>query len=122
MTLQELATAPAPDRATNDGRHDFDFLFGEWRIANRKLADPLADEPTEWVEFPATSLAGPILGGLGNNDMFYAPDFPNRPGYHGFSLRLLCCGSRKLGSARCLHPSQRGLPTGDQAPMHGDVL
>jgi hypothetical protein len=88
MTLQELATAPTPDRATGDGRHDFDFLFGEWRIANRKLADPLADEPTEWVEFPATSVAGPILGGLGNNDLFYAPDFPDRPGYHGFSLRL----------------------------------
>jgi hypothetical protein len=71
-----------------DGRRDFDFLFGDWRIANRKLEDPLAAEPTKWLEFEATSEAAPILGGLGNFDMYSAPDFPGRPGYHGFSLRL----------------------------------
>jgi hypothetical protein len=77
------------DQATVlDGRRDFDFLFGDWRIANRKLENPLAAEPTEWLEFEATSEAAPILGGLGNLDMYSAPDFPGRPGYHGFSLRL----------------------------------
>jgi hypothetical protein len=34
-------------------QHDFDFLFGEWRIANRKLDDPLA-EGSNWLEFEAT--------------------------------------------------------------------
>ena len=29
-----------------------------------------------------------ILGGLGNCDTYAAPDFPRRPGYHGFALRL----------------------------------
>jgi hypothetical protein len=71
-----------------DGRHDFDFLFGEWRIANRKLEDPLADKPTPWLEFEATSEARPVLGGLGNVDTYSAPHFPGRPGFEGFTLRL----------------------------------
>jgi hypothetical protein len=71
-----------------DGRGDFDFLFGDWRIANRKLADPLGDEPSEWLEFDADSTAGPILGGLGNFQTFSAPEFPGRPGFHGYALRL----------------------------------
>jgi hypothetical protein len=90
--VTELATAPT--EATTDGRHDFDFIFGEWKLANRKLVDPLADEPTEWVEFAATAVAEPILGGLGNVDMISAPDFPDRPGFHGFSLRLFDPGEQ----------------------------
>jgi hypothetical protein len=80
--------APPPTSKRADGRHDFDFLFGKWRIANRKLEDPLAEEPTKWLEFEATSETRPILGGLGNQDTYAAPDFPGRPGYHGFALRL----------------------------------
>ena len=77
-----------------DGRHDFDFIFGRWRIANRKLEDPLSDQPTPWLEFDATSVAEPILGGLGNYDSVSVPDFPGRPGFHGFSLRLFDPESR----------------------------
>ncbi len=84
--MTELATAPAETEA--DGRHDFDFLFGDWRLANRKLRDPLADGPAEWQEFEATAHAAPILGGLGNYDSLSVPDFPDRPGFYGFSLRL----------------------------------
>jgi len=78
----------APPAVEVDGRHDFDFIFGEWTIANRKLEDPLAEEPTKWLEFEATSEAAPILDGLGNFDALSAPDFPGRPGFQGFSLRL----------------------------------
>jgi hypothetical protein len=84
--MSQQATAPPVDRV--DGRHDFDFLFGGWRIANRKLEDPLAAEPTRWMEFEALSETRPILDGLGNVDTFSAPDFPGRPGYLGFGLRL----------------------------------
>jgi hypothetical protein len=73
-----------------DGRHDFDFFLGEWRIANRKLADPLAEGPESrrWLEFVATAKAAPILAGLGNHNTYSAPDFPGCPNFHGFALRL----------------------------------
>lgn len=73
--------------ADRDGRHDFNFLFGKWRIANRRLVDPLADG-SQCVEFESTADARPILGGLGNGDSYFAPDFPGRGSFHGFALRL----------------------------------
>jgi hypothetical protein len=73
---------------TADGRQDFDFLHGDWRILNRKLENPLAEDPGEWLEFEATMETRPILGGLGCIDTYSAPDFPGRPGFHGFGLRL----------------------------------
>ena len=71
-----------------DGRQDFDFLVGRWRIANTKLVDPLGDEPAAWVEFDSAAESRPILGGLGNCDSYLAPDFPGRGLFHGFALRL----------------------------------
>jgi len=72
----------------NDGRHDFDFYFGAWRIANRKRVNMVVPGDDEWVEFEATSEARPIIGGLGNIDTYSAPDFPDRPGFEAFTLRL----------------------------------
>ena len=72
----------------DDGRHDFDFLFGAWQIANRKRVNPLTEGDDEWVEFESVSVARPIVGGLGNIDTYSAPDFPGRPGFEGFTLRL----------------------------------
>jgi len=78
-----------------DGRHDFDFFLGEWRIANRKLADPLAEGPESrtWLEFEATAKAAPILAGLGNHNTYSAPGFPGCPDFHGFALRLFDPGT-----------------------------
>lgn len=84
MTEQATAT-PA---AEVDARHDFDFLVGEWTIANRRLDNPLGDNPTEWQEFEATVENRPILGGLGNIDIYTAPEFPGRGRFEGFGLRL----------------------------------
>ena len=72
----------------DDGRHDFDFLFGAWQISNRKRVNPLTEGDDEWIEFDAVSVAQPIVGGLGNVDTYRAPDFPGRPGFEGFTLRL----------------------------------
>src|SRR6478752_3825008 len=79
--MQTQATA-------TDGRHDFDFLPGTWRIENRKRVRPVLRGDDEWIEFEATGEAMAILGGLGNIDTFKAPDFPGRPGFEGFTLRL----------------------------------
>jgi hypothetical protein len=81
------AQAPAETKSTDDGRHDFDFFFGSWQQANRKRVN-LLEVDSEWVEFESSTDAGPILGGLGNIDTFDAPQFPGRPGFKGFSLRL----------------------------------
>jgi hypothetical protein len=91
--MTQQVTQP-PTATELDGRHDFDFLFGQWRLANRKLEDPLADGPTPWHEFEATLETLPILDGLGNIDLYTAPDFPGRGRYHGFGLRLFDPGAR----------------------------
>ena len=61
---------------------DFDFLFGSWRVHNRKLRDNTDPDCTEWVEFDATQQASPILNGAGNIDEMRVDDFV------GFTLRL----------------------------------
>lgn len=77
-----------PSLAEIDGRSDFDFLAGSWRVANRKLRNPVPEAPPEWVEFESQAESRPILGGLGNVDTYLAPDFPDRGEFHGFALRL----------------------------------
>ena len=67
----------------DDGRHDFDFLFGAWRVHNRKLKRRLAGS-SEWEEFETSAEARPILGGLGNVDAFRRADV----GWEGTSVRL----------------------------------
>ncbi|HYT23223.1 MAG TPA: DUF1579 domain-containing protein [Candidatus Polarisedimenticolia bacterium] len=50
-----------------DGRRDFDFLIGTWKIQHRRLKQRLKG-CTEWEEFEGTSEVRSILGGLGNMD------------------------------------------------------
>ena len=76
-----------------DGRHDFDFLAGTWRIRNRKRRDPAAEASTDWVEFASEAESRPILGGLGNVDTYYADAFPGRGEFHGLALRLFDPGT-----------------------------
>ena len=80
-----------------DGRRDFDFLFGRWRIANRKQANPLATRGTEWLEFE----------GLGNIETYSAPPSPEES-----HLRLWRCGCsrRRPGSG-----GSGGRPHSDRA-------
>src|SRR5687768_48698 len=66
--------------------HDFDFLFGRWKVRNRRLKEPLANS-LEWVEFDASIVAQPVWGGVANMDEFEALDTPWGE-IHGMTLRL----------------------------------
>lgn len=50
-----------------DGREDFDFLFGKWHTRHQRLRERLKGS-TEWETFEGLSEARPILGGIGNVD------------------------------------------------------
>jgi len=69
---------------TNDGRHDFDFLFGRWRVHNRMLK---AAPAGEWSEFEMSGDARPLLGGIGNMDEVVGT-LPSGKHFEGMSLRL----------------------------------
>ncbi|MBI3283555.1 MAG: hypothetical protein HYZ65_01705 [Burkholderiales bacterium] len=68
-----------------DGRHDFDFLLGRWRVENCRLRHRLQDNH-EWENFEATQHNQALPGGIGNYDDFIAASW--RPGFTGMSLRL----------------------------------
>ena len=50
-----------------DGRADFDFLVGSWKVHNRRLRERLKGS-NSWEEFEGASVARKILGRLGNID------------------------------------------------------
>src|SRR4029450_2929206 len=56
-----MAQAPFETRTETDGRHDFDFLFGTWQIANRKRLK-LVDPESEWIECGAEAQPGATTG------------------------------------------------------------
>lgn len=51
----------------NDGRNDFDFLMGSWKVHHRRLVERLKGS-TDWEEFDGDTVARKILDGLGNID------------------------------------------------------
>ena len=69
---------------TRDGAKDFDFWMGSWKVHNRYLRERLKGS-SEWVEFSATSVARPLLDGLGNEDEFRTD---HDGGFIGMSFRF----------------------------------
>ena len=70
---------------------DFDFLMGSWNVRNRMLRARL-QRSEEWDEFAATSVARPILDGLGNEDEFRTS---YRGGFVAMSFRFFDPTSRR---------------------------
>ena len=69
----------------NDGRNDFDFLIGTWKVHHRMLTARLKGS-TDWVEFDGDTVDRKIMNGLGNLDdnIIHMPTGP----VHAISLRL----------------------------------
>jgi hypothetical protein len=63
--------------------NDFDFLTGDWTVANRWLTDFL-DGTSTWEEFPALSKVSDHLGGAACLDEM---EFPTK-GFAGLTLGL----------------------------------
>lgn len=69
----------------NDGRNDFDFLIGTWKVHHRRLKERLKGS-TEWEQFEGDTIDRKILNGLGNLDENL---IHRKPGpVHAISLRL----------------------------------
>jgi hypothetical protein len=63
---------------------DFDFWMGRWNVRNRYLRTRLAGS-ADWDEFESTSVARPLLDGIGNEDEFRT-DYDG--GFIGMSFRF----------------------------------
>ena len=53
---------------SDDGRADFDFLFGEWQVTPAGPMDALDPACEELDDFVMRQVAQPLLGGMGNTD------------------------------------------------------
>ena len=69
----------------NDGRNDFDFRVGAWKVHHRTLKKRL-NGSMEWEEFEGDTVDRKILNGLGNMDenLIHSKKGP----VHAISLRL----------------------------------
>jgi hypothetical protein len=56
---------------SSEGQSDFDFLFGRWKVHNRRLRERLK-ECTTWDEFEGTLVVRPVWGGKANLDEYEA--------------------------------------------------
>jgi hypothetical protein len=70
LSLFSKSSAEAPGSAVADGRDDFDFLAGRWKVGHRRLRRRLAGE-TGWDEFRGVCECVPVIGGLANIDDNY---------------------------------------------------
>lgn len=70
--------------------HDFDFLAGRWRVANRRLRERWVDSDA-WEEFPGTSRCEPRLGGVVNVDEIVFPTM----GFTGLTVRAFDLAQRR---------------------------
>ncbi|MGH3132254.1 MAG: hypothetical protein ACRDNY_00665 [Gaiellaceae bacterium] len=101
---------------------DFDFWMGSWKVHNRRLRERLAGSD-EWDEFEATSVARPLLDGMGNEDEFRT-DYDG--GFIGMSFRFFDPEKKRWSiywadTRRCgeLDPPVHGSFSGDVGVFEG---
>jgi hypothetical protein len=72
----------------NHPERDFDFIYGRWRVHNRRLRDNTDPNCAEWVDFEGTCEAFPILDGSGHIDQITVTHPPEGSPWVGMTLRL----------------------------------
>ena len=60
-----------PSAAVRDGSHDFDFVYGKWRMPNHRLKKRLAGSH-EWDDFVTCDEGSPLPGAIGDIDYLRA--------------------------------------------------
>ena len=76
----------------SDGRNDFDFLIGTWKVHHRTLKQRL-NGSTEWNEFEGDTVSSKVLNGLGimDHSILQAQTGP----VHAIALRLFNPASKE---------------------------
>ena len=106
----------------HDGRHDFDFLHGTWRVRNRRLQQRLAG-CSNWDTFEARTTCLPLLGGIANLETHA---FDANGGSPGLALRLYAPQARRWsihwanGRDGTLEPPVHGGFDGDVGLFFGE--
>jgi hypothetical protein len=59
-----------------DGSHDFDFIYGKWRMPNHRLVKRLAGSH-DWANFVTCDEGMPFAGGIGDIDTMHANYWKN---------------------------------------------
>jgi hypothetical protein len=57
--------------AVRDGSHDFDFIYGKWRMPNHRLKKRL-EGSNEWDDFITCDVGTALPGGIGDTDYWKA--------------------------------------------------
>lgn len=114
---QEQSAAVKPETqataAVHDGQHDFDFLFGRWKVHCRRLLHPLSGS-TEWIEFNGVNTVHRVWDGKANMDEFEA----ETPSGHieGMTIRTYSTKSHQWS----IYWSSQANGTVDSPPMTGE--
>lgn len=97
----------------HDGQHDFDFLFGSWKVHCRRLLHPLAGS-SQWLEFDGTDVVHRVWDGRANMDEFEADSPSGR--IEGMTIRTYSAKSHQWS----IYWSTEANGTVDFPPMVGE--
>ena len=117
------ALKASAEAGAHDGRHDFDFLHGHWRVHHRRLQRRLAG-CSDWDTFDARMTCAPHLGGLANLETHTSDAL----GDFGLALRLYAPATRQWsihwanGTDATLDSPMVGAFDGDVGLFFGDDL
>jgi hypothetical protein len=86
-TPAENSKTTLQDAAARDGRHDFDYLIGSWKIHLKRLVNPLTGSK-QWVEFDGKVTCQKIWDGRGELEQFDVDSPQKHIVIHGLTIRL----------------------------------